>query len=65
MEQYCDFGHPSEEVRKLPLTEGANLLLCREHYASEIFFRRRRNRELGFQAFTIPRWDDLEIYENG
>ncbi len=50
------------EVRVLPTGGGGNLIVCRACFDHEIDFRRTRNKELGREAFEIPRWHDLQVY---
>lgn len=53
----------TEETRVLPLPGGAGLVLCRLHYAAEIAWRTKRNRELAADAqYPLPKWDELEVH---
>ncbi len=50
------------EVRLVPIGGHGNLILCRECFVYEMNFRRRRNRELGDELFTILSWDKCKVY---
>lgn len=53
----------SGEVRKLPLTGGANLILCRHCHAIEVKWRIDRNKQLSEDAkYPLPKWETLEVY---
>jgi hypothetical protein len=62
----CDGGQctrPSGQVRKLPTGGGSNLILCRSCFVHEINYRRERNAELDKDVqFSLPSWDELEVY---
>lgn len=63
----CDGSGPHREgdVRVLPLTGGANLILCRSCYAREIDWRNERNAQLAVEnRYPLPRWDTLEKYRD-
>ena len=53
------------EVRRLHIGGGGgNFILCRACFNNEMQFRQERNEELGDRAcFTIPKWEDLPIYD--
>jgi len=62
----CDGSHcqkPDGEVRLLPTGGSSNLILCHACYLHEIRYRKERNRDLGLTfQFSLPRWEDLEVY---
>jgi hypothetical protein len=55
VEAVCDYGHPSREVRALPLGGGGNALLCKHHYEQE---RKARSEE----GVPTPEWRQLRLY---
>ena len=59
----CDGAHcdGSEEVRVLPLGGGANVILCRGCYRHEASYRRAMQVHYGGN-WTIPAWQELEVY---
>lgn len=62
----CDGAGPCAvgEIRVLPMGGGSNGLLCRQCFYKEIAYRQDRNRTLEEQnKFTLPTWDELEVYE--
>lgn len=62
---YCDYGHETNESRRLPLGEDSAVIVCRKHYAKELAFRREINRESGTEVWgpeSFPTWESLEIY---
>lgn len=64
----CDGGRcvrSDGEVRVLPLGGDSNVILCDMCFHREIRFRAERNRKVGKAArFSLPDWQDLEIYDN-
>ena len=53
------------EVRLLPTGGGGNMIYCHSCYYHEILYRRGRNCDMGYQAFELPKWEDLKVYEVG
>lgn len=63
--QNCDGSGPCRpgQVRKLPLGEGANIILCRSCFGREIAYRKARNKLLAPELrFELPKFEDLEVY---
>ena len=63
----CDGAGPCSkgEVRVLPYAEAGNLIVCKSCFNREMIFRRQRNFELGKDCqYDVPKWADLEIYQN-
>ncbi len=64
----CDGSHckvVNGEVRLLPYGGGGNMIYCRACYEHEMSYRRERNRDMGYQAFELPKWEDLKVYTVG
>ena len=63
----CDGAHCRSargEVRLLPTGGDGNAILCRACFDHELAYRIDRNLELsGENAFRIPTWDSLKVYE--
>lgn len=58
----CDHGHQTHgQIRALPLSGGANILVCHGHYQREMEYRRERGRQTGMDKWRFPRWFDLEL----
>lgn len=61
---YCDHGHYTEEVKRMPTGSGAAILVCYKHYLKEIAWRRIANKCLLREyRFDEPRWDELPLYK--
>jgi hypothetical protein len=57
----CDHGHQTfGDVRSLPIGGGANVIVCREHYGTEMQFRRERI--AAGAPFDLPEWESLTVY---
>ena len=56
---------PNGEVRLLPTGGDGNMIYCRACYEHEMSYRRERNRDMGYAAFELPKWEDLKVYEVG
>lgn len=59
-----DFDVESKDCRLLPIGGGGNAIVSRRSYRKEMIFRRERNKEIGENAFDIPKWEDLKRYPN-
>lgn len=62
----CDGSgpHAGNEIKKLPLSAGGNLLLCSLCFTKEMVWRRGMNEELPEgQKFDIMNWKDLEVVD--
>lgn len=44
---------------------GSNAILCQTCYHHEMRWRRQRNQELRFEAFKLPAWESLKVYNPG
>lgn len=59
---YSDGGHDcSDEIRRLPTSGGAAVLVCYLHFLTEITWRRDRIRE--GVPYDLPLWDNLKVVE--
>ncbi len=52
---YCDYGHPAPDIRRLGFSNGAGALLCERHYHH---MRAHRSTE----GLHTPLWAELPIY---
>ena len=60
----CDFGHTTEEVRVLPVSEGgSNIIICKKCFKVEMKSRHRDSMRYGVENYEFPKWKDLKIYE--
>lgn len=61
----CDGDHETKgEIRRLPISGGANALVCKACFERELIWRRDRNDSLSFTSrFSLPMWEELEVVQ--
>lgn len=59
MINYCDFGHQTKnEIRRLPTSGDAAMLVCRLHHQHEMKYRAENH-----PNDPRPEWSDLEVVQ--
>lgn len=57
---YCQWEQG--EVRYLPLSKKSGWILCHACYCEELKWRKSRNLETREERYSLPTWEELEVY---